>query len=65
MTQLRRALLDLKILQHQGAFVSQPQESVIDTLTEDNAELIDDRTKEEIKQAEEDTDLYSIKNFSI
>jgi ParB family chromosome partitioning protein len=44
---------------------SKPQESVIDTLTEENAELVDDRTKEEIKQAEEDTDLYSIKNFSI
>jgi hypothetical protein len=61
------AMLDNFIAMKGGDILasSQPQESVIDTLTEDNAELIDDRTKEEIKQAEEDTDLYSIKNFSI
>jgi ParB family chromosome partitioning protein len=37
-------------------------ESVV--ITED-VELLDDRTKEEIKQTEEDVDLYNIKNFSI
>lgn len=31
----------------------------------DNIHLIDDRTNEEIKKAEEDVDLYNIKNFSI
>jgi hypothetical protein len=33
--------------------------------TEDNLHLIDDRTNEEIKKAEEDVDLYNIKNFSV
>jgi ParB family transcriptional regulator, chromosome partitioning protein len=32
---------------------------------EDNLHLEDDRTKEEIKKAEEDIDLYNIKNFSL
>jgi len=41
-----------------------------DTLPKDadvdnEAHLIDDRTKEEVKKAEEDIDLYNIKNFSI
>lgn len=31
----------------------------------DNLHLEDDRTKEEIKKAEEDIDLYNIKNFSL
>ena len=31
----------------------------------DELHLMDDRTKEEIKKSEEDTDLYNIKNFSI
>jgi hypothetical protein len=31
----------------------------------DNIHLIDDRTNEEIKKAEEEVDLYNIKNFSI
>jgi ParB family chromosome partitioning protein len=32
---------------------------------DDQVELMEDRTKEEIKKAEEDVDLYNIKNFSI
>lgn len=32
---------------------------------EDDLNLMDDRSTEEIKQADEDADLYSIKNFSI
>jgi len=35
----------------------------VDDFEEDN--LIDDRTKQEIEKAEEDIDLYNIKNFSI
>lgn len=34
-------------------------------ILEDDLDLMDDRSKEEIKQADEDADLYSIKNFSI
>lgn len=33
--------------------------------TEDDLHLMDDRTKEEIQKAEEDVDLYNIKNFSL
>ncbi|MDE2030890.1 MAG: ParB/RepB/Spo0J family partition protein [Patescibacteria group bacterium] len=36
-----------------------------DTTEDDNIHLIDDRTPEEVVQAEEDVDLYNIKNFSI
>ncbi|KKP62986.1 MAG: hypothetical protein UR85_C0007G0030 [Candidatus Nomurabacteria bacterium GW2011_GWF2_35_66] len=32
---------------------------------EDSIKLMEDRTNEEIKKAEEDIDLYNIKNFSI
>ena len=42
----------------------QAGESVSDTLEEDSI-LLDDRTTEEKAQADEDADLYSIKNFSI
>lgn len=34
-------------------------------ILEDDSHLIDDRTKQEIEKAEEDIDLYNIKNFSI
>jgi predicted RND superfamily exporter protein len=41
----------------------------VDDLTmnniEDNLHLMEDRTNEEIKKAEEEVDLYNIKNFSI
>ncbi len=52
----------------------QPKEEIIsrdenDTQIETDAsndvDLLEDRTKEEIKKAEEDVDLYNIKNFSI
>ncbi|HAQ02437.1 hypothetical protein A2467_00970 [Candidatus Nomurabacteria bacterium RIFOXYC2_FULL_36_8] len=33
--------------------------------SQDDMHLIDDRTNEEVKKAEEDVDLYNIKNFSI
>lgn len=38
-----------------------PEETI--TFVEDH--LVEDRTKEEIKKAEEDIDLYNIKNFSV
>jgi ParB family chromosome partitioning protein len=37
----------------------------VDTELEKEVHLIEDRTDEEIKKAEEDIDLYNIKNFSI
>jgi ParB family chromosome partitioning protein len=41
-------------------------ENLSNTIDEINeTHLMDDRTKEEIKKAEEDIDLYNIKNFSI
>jgi len=36
-----------------------------DTIVGDDTHLIDDRNKQEIEKAEEDIDLYNIKNFSI
>jgi hypothetical protein len=36
-----------------------------DIISDDDSHLIDDRTPEEVKQAEEDADLYSIRNFSL
>ncbi|MFA6251030.1 MAG: ParB/RepB/Spo0J family partition protein [Candidatus Paceibacterota bacterium] len=39
--------------------------SVGEESIDDNLHLEDDRTKEEIKKAEEDIDLYNIKNFSL
>jgi hypothetical protein len=56
---------------------SQPKEEVVvvsevidgqpDTMEgkDDDVILMEDRTKEEIKKAEEEVDLYNIKNFSI
>lgn len=47
---------------------SQPQPvstAVAQMEQEDDLHLIDDRTNEEIKQTEEDIDLYNIKNFSL
>jgi ParB family chromosome partitioning protein len=54
---------------------SQEPEVVISTTTEmpneitlieeGDSHLVDDRTKEEVKKAEEDIDLYNIKNFSL
>jgi len=35
------------------------------TFGEDNSHLIDDRSKEEVVKAEEEVDLYNIKNFSV
>jgi len=43
-------------------------QGIVDTSNtniDDDSHLIDDRTKEEIKKAEEDIDLYNIKNFSL
>lgn len=34
-------------------------------LVEDDLHLMEDRTKEEIQKAEEEADLYNIKNFSL
>jgi len=34
-------------------------------IEEGDSHLVDDRTKEEVKKAEEDIDLYNIKNFSL
>lgn len=46
--------------------VSTPDVVVIEEApAENDIDLMDDRSKEEIKQADEDADLYSIKNFSI
>jgi len=45
--------------------VSDQDEIVIVENQEDDAHLVEDRTKEEIKKTEEDIDLYNIKNFSI
>ena len=43
-----------------------PDTSVITTLEVEEADhLIDDRTPEEVKQTEEEVDLYNIKNFSL
>ena len=44
---------------------SQERESEVTVSIEDEIHLIEDRTNEEIKKAEEDIDLYNIKNFSI
>ena len=44
---------------------SQERESEVAVSIEDEIHLIEDRTNEEIKKAEEDIDLYNIKNFSI
>ena len=37
------------------------EDSNLDT----DSHLMDDRTQEEVKKAEEDVDLYNIKNFSL
>ena len=41
------------------------QEAQVTPIAEEDVNLMDDRTKEEIVKAEEDADLYNIKNFSI
>lgn len=45
--------------------ISDENNITTDTNTGDDIHLIDDRTKEEERKAEEDIDLYNIKNFSI
>jgi len=42
----------------------QNKTDIVETI-DDDISLMEDRTKEEIKKAEEDADLYNIKNFSI
>ena len=59
--------------QHIPTVENQPEvlsreESDVLALSDDliqNTEFLDDRTKEEIKNDEEETDLYNIKNFSL
>lgn len=48
---------------------TQPKEEISteipSDIKEEEVEMMDDRTKDEIKKSEEDSDLYNIKNFSI
>jgi ParB family chromosome partitioning protein len=45
--------------------ISSPETLVDGIEVEDDIHLIDDRTNQEVQKAEEDIDLYNIKNFSI
>ena len=49
----------------QDAVVSVIEEIPVEVNPDADIHLIDDRTNEEIKKAEEEVDLYNIKNFSI
>ncbi len=51
--------------QEQEAPIDNNSSELVVSTIEDDIKLMDDRSKEEIKQADEDADLYSIKNFSI
>ena len=45
--------------------INTSNESSLEVEAEDDIHLIDDRTPTEIEKAEEDVDLYNIKNFSV
>ncbi len=57
------AMLDKYAASQQPEVVIVSEE--ISNTAEDDSHLMDDRTTEEVKKAEEDIDLYNIKNFSI
>lgn len=43
----------------------EPKTETPSDVIEEEMEMMDDRTKEDIKKSEEDSDLYNIKNFSV
>ncbi len=45
--------------------VAQENTEILESIENEGIDSVDDRDKEEMKEAEEDTDLYNIKNFSV